>query len=279
MHRFAKAYEILELTPDASMEQVKKAYRRLALRYHPDLNSAADAHDRFLHVQKAYEIILTVDKTWNDEDLNVQRKTKMSARERDRKKMSREEALRRGRETARRFDAIRMQRDARQFARFKASIYYPWTMAMSYLSLVIFALILVDAFSANQLHAGYVVDKEPIEINALGLEITLGYSVKLANGDEVSMGVGPALQISKNTHISLAETMIFRDIPTIHVVNADFEAFEVNGFNKPPYLFFLLLIGVPIFILWADQPSAVFYSAGAYARYAVLIFILGFLIF
>jgi len=279
MHRFAKAYEILELTPDASMEQVKKAYRRLALRYHPDLNSAADAHDQFLHVQKAYEIILTADSTWNDEDLVVEKKTKMSANERDRNRLSREEAIKRGRETARRFDAIRMQRDARQFARFKASIYYPWTMAMSYLSLVIFVLILVDAFSANQLHAGYVVEKEAIEIDALGLEITLGYTVIPANGDAVTMGVGPARQISRNTHISLAETMIFRDIPTIHVVNSDFKAFEVNGFNKPPYLFFLLLIGVPLFILWEDQPSAVFYSAGAYARYAVLIFILGFLIF
>ena len=65
MHRFAKAYEILELTPEATIEQVKKAYRRLALRYHPDLNKAKDAHERFLHIQKAYEIILTADKKWS----------------------------------------------------------------------------------------------------------------------------------------------------------------------------------------------------------------------
>lgn len=279
MHRFAKAYEILELTPDASLEQVKKAYRRLALRYHPDLNSAKDAHERFLHIQKAYEIILTADENWSQEDVMTSTPAKPKPRDRDKQKVSSEEAIRRGRETARRFEAIRMQRDARQFAKFKASIYYPWTMGMAYLSLVMFVLILVDAFSVNRVHSGYVVSKEAVVIEAFGAEVTTGYRVYLQNGDEVTLGVRPAGQISQGTHISLAETMIFRDVPKIHVINKDFKEFEVRGFNKPPYLFFLIMIGVPLFILWADHPSAVFYSAGAYARYAAIIFILAFLIF
>jgi hypothetical protein len=278
MHRFAKAYEILELTPDASLEQVKKAYRRLALRYHPDLNSRKDAHEKFLHVQKAYEIILEADKNWTEEEMIEKKEAPMSSRDRDRRKMRREEAIRRGRETAKRFEAIRMQRDAKQFARFKASIYYPWTMAMSYFSLVMFSLILIDAFIVTRTHHGYVVDKQPVEIHVGGAEVTLGYDLFFANGDEVRLGVDPANRISKGSYISLAETMIFRDVPKIHVVNSEFKEFEVDGFNKPPYLFFLIFIGVPLSVLWADKPSAVFYSAGAYARYLVIFFIAAFLI-
>ena len=69
MERFRKAYEIMELSPDASLEQVKKSYRRLALRYHPDLNSKPGAGEKFILIKKAYDIILTADRTFNQEPI------------------------------------------------------------------------------------------------------------------------------------------------------------------------------------------------------------------
>jgi hypothetical protein len=281
MERFAKAYELLELKPGASMEQVKKAYRRMALRFHPDLNSAPDAHERFMHVQKAYEIIVTADKNWTPEEASASEPTgPLSGRERERKRrnMSREEAIRMAREKARQYEEMTIQRDARQFAAFRRTFYYPWTMAMTYISLVFFVLILIDAFSASRVYEGYVVEKRPVVWEVLGAPYTVGCDLVFAGGGSVRMGVTPASRIPVHTRIWLAETLIFRDIPKVQVMNRDFNVFEVEGFNKPPYLFFLILIGVPLFILWADQPSAVFYAAGAYARYAVWIVILAFLI-
>ncbi len=50
-------YEVLELGRDASTEDVKKAFRRLALQYHPDRNREPGAADRFKEVSEAYQIL------------------------------------------------------------------------------------------------------------------------------------------------------------------------------------------------------------------------------
>eukprot|EP00429_Kryptoperidinium_foliaceum_P067469 CAMPEP_0176067338 /NCGR_PEP_ID=MMETSP0120_2-20121206/33610_1 /TAXON_ID=160619 /ORGANISM="Kryptoperidinium foliaceum, Strain CCMP 1326" /LENGTH=359 /DNA_ID=CAMNT_0017400953 /DNA_START=91 /DNA_END=1166 /DNA_ORIENTATION=- len=50
-------YQKLDISHDASEAEVRKAYRRLALKYHPDKNKAADAKDMFTQVAVAYEAI------------------------------------------------------------------------------------------------------------------------------------------------------------------------------------------------------------------------------
>jgi DnaJ-class molecular chaperone len=51
-------YEILGVTRDASGEDIKRAYRHLAMEHHPDRNPGdPDAHERFQQVQKAYEVL------------------------------------------------------------------------------------------------------------------------------------------------------------------------------------------------------------------------------
>ena len=50
-------YEVLGIGKDASAEDVKKAYRKLARQYHPDVNKAADAEDKFKEVKEAYDVL------------------------------------------------------------------------------------------------------------------------------------------------------------------------------------------------------------------------------
>ena len=50
-------YDVLEVARSATPEEVKKAYRRLAMKFHPDRNKSADAHDRFKEINEAYEVL------------------------------------------------------------------------------------------------------------------------------------------------------------------------------------------------------------------------------
>jgi molecular chaperone DnaJ len=50
-------YEILGVPRDATPEQIKKAYRQLAMKLHPDVAQDADAAERFKSVAEAYEVL------------------------------------------------------------------------------------------------------------------------------------------------------------------------------------------------------------------------------
>ena len=55
-------YHVLGVSPSATDEEVKKAYRQLSRKYHPDANvnnpNAAQAEEKFKQVQQAYEEIM-----------------------------------------------------------------------------------------------------------------------------------------------------------------------------------------------------------------------------
>ena len=55
-------YKILGVAKDASADDIKKAYRRLAHKYHPDVSKAADAEEKFKEVAEAYATLKDADK-------------------------------------------------------------------------------------------------------------------------------------------------------------------------------------------------------------------------
>lgn len=50
-------YEVLGIPRNATQEEIKKAYRRLARKYHPDFNKDPDAQEKFKEINEAYQVL------------------------------------------------------------------------------------------------------------------------------------------------------------------------------------------------------------------------------
>lgn len=56
---FKDYYQILGVAEESELPEIKKAYRKMALKYHPDMNPDAGAEEKFKEVAEAYEVLKT----------------------------------------------------------------------------------------------------------------------------------------------------------------------------------------------------------------------------
>jgi curved DNA-binding protein len=55
--KYRDYYEILGAKKEASQDEIQRAYRKLARKYHPDVNKAANAEEKFKELSEAYEVL------------------------------------------------------------------------------------------------------------------------------------------------------------------------------------------------------------------------------
>ncbi len=55
--KFRDYYEILGVSRNATQDEIQKTFRKLARKYHPDVNKASDAEKRFKEINEAYEVL------------------------------------------------------------------------------------------------------------------------------------------------------------------------------------------------------------------------------
>jgi DnaJ-class molecular chaperone len=71
--QFKDYYQILNVSQDASAQDIKKAFRQLALQYHPDRNpeNVLEAGEKFKEINEAYEVLGDEQKRWQYDRLTI----------------------------------------------------------------------------------------------------------------------------------------------------------------------------------------------------------------
>jgi len=67
-------YNVLELNRNASLDEIRKSFRTLALRYHPDKNKNSESKEKFMKIVEAYETLSDVNgKRKYDESITIKK--------------------------------------------------------------------------------------------------------------------------------------------------------------------------------------------------------------
>ncbi len=67
-------YNVLELNRNASLDEIRKSFRTLALRYHPDKNKNSESKEKFMKIVEAYETLSDVNRKRNyDESITIKK--------------------------------------------------------------------------------------------------------------------------------------------------------------------------------------------------------------
>lgn len=260
---YSKYYKILGLPDKASEKDVKRAYRRLAMRYHPDKSNKVEDHKRFYIILEAYEIIT------NQRPLPRTKIYKNSPPKP--KQKTREEIIRERMEQARARKKRREEKEAYEQEKYFKKL----TTGKSYLLFRVFCIInacialclLIDKLAPTHQVTGKITQKE---YTGMGFVKVTFDSHKISISESVLISMGIA------NYIEVNYTPIFRSPVDIHPIRGYnggvfiYDDVEVNTFLTTLINFFPLtqiLFLFPLYQWYYKKQSIVYTIAHHTALY------------
>lgn len=143
-------YQILGLPAGASKDEIKKAYRKMAMRYHPDRNPGPEAKKKFMEVLEAYEYLTGFRKMKKGPRLSPDDLQKFYDLM---QKAAEEKAKERYRERVRQF---RKEQDKKQAAEFQKGIFV----------LIGIVVAAVSIWQGSKFYQNLVINRDPVVVQA-----------------------------------------------------------------------------------------------------------------
>lgn len=250
MNSKQKYFQILGITPTSDKSVIKKAYRKLAFKYHPDVNDSPQAQSEFVKITDAYDILLGVKKSPKS---RVNSKANSSPNP-DRKstKEEKEERVKAARARYEQAKKRELEEEAQYYLKLIQGKKWTFLKRFSIVS-ALFAVLLCVDFVLPTKNEFIVLDTVSTN-NAYSI-----VSFELENSEHYF----DYSQTSSLKYFPLIEvhfTPIFNDFKSLSYVGGP----EKSQFIQPVfcYLYFfpivITLLFIPLFTVWYKRPTPIF---------------------
>lgn len=265
-------YKVLGVDANATASEIRKAYRSLVKKYHPDKNKSPSAAKQFLAIQTAYEQIcngVTTEfetnsvrhkETQFEQDLEKYKQRRQAAREKLRHKKRQEEAYR-----------------LAFIKRLKSGKIKLWHLSIAYFGMLLFGVVWIDFFMGESQHE--------IVVKSYGIR-TYGsiddHSVQLLQSTDNRYfwcADFKSEQLQKVQSLKAIETPWLHQVKALSFNDGIYKksiAVHFSFYWAQIWLSFLFLIPL---VSWYFASADILFVAGSFiSRYFILAFILWFLI-
>lgn len=266
-------FKILGIKNDASPTEIRKAYRLLAKKYHPDTNKDKGAAQQFLMIQEAYEQICNganeIDKSIKQKeqqtedqyqkDLESYRQRRNAAREKLRQKKQREEAYK-----------------LAYLARLKSGYIGRWHQIVAYFGLILFMVVWLDFFLKPSTQTLVV---ETYGIKTYGsIDNHTVQLIKCTDGRYFWCADIHGHQIATSQSLKAIQTPWLHQVKALSFYRDSFQRTTPVHFSFYwAQIWWSLLLLFPI-ISWYFASADIIFVLGSYiSRYVILLLILWFL--
>jgi hypothetical protein len=164
-------YVILELPKNSPESDIRKAYRRLAKKYHPDVNKLKDAHEKFIEISEAFEILINQKQSEEYSNVTSEKQSYTDYRASEEFERFRQEVREKARQRAKmRYDEFKKQDEA-----YKASGFYDASLLINYVFrlIVIVIPLLIIYFTIHSILINKAVYYSPVLVLAWIINIFL----------------------------------------------------------------------------------------------------------
>ena len=248
MNQNHKYFQILGISPTSDKSVIKKAYRKLAFQYHPDVNNSSEAQSKFIEITDAYDVLLGVKKAPKIRRNQNNNKSKNQF-------YTKEERAKRIKEAKARFEKAK-QRELEEEAYYFLGLIKgkKWKFIKTFSSIsLLFGLLLIADFSLSTQNKMFVVDEFMIDNPNSLLSFEVNQTTHYFSLDDVKL-------LRSYPLVELNYTPIFNDLKYFSFLRGS----QVGKNIEPifcytyffPIIIFLLLI--PIFTIWYKKPTPLF---------------------
>lgn len=257
--------QLFALSDDATSDEIKKRYRLLAKKYHPDVNKSPYANETFVLLQEAYDYLIS--NKSNDQSYFENSKSD---------EISRMERIKRAKERLKEARLQEQNKIKNEYQKITNSRIWLVFKTFAYISLICSIFLVIDLFAPKKMENAKIV---AFSTNYNGFYVDKICLIQTEKNNQIFVSSAVKHNLNKDNRITIERSRIFNHPTDIHQFNFNGnEQFNVEFSFYNFSIFIALIFTLPIIIYRKRNPSHGFFFLYRFALYTVFPILFYFLV-